>query len=430
MGWFSSPFLYPNWMPVRDGEMYAARVEFIAVNALTLGGLLRSLGPGVQLLGPPFPAGASRGELPSPSFSDNVMLDCAFGRSASRDGWQSHGAPSGEHWSLFELTKALVSIDSVTGNEEACTELLRELLKARGYQVKIQPVDSGRSNLLALRGSPAVVMSTHVDTVPPYLPAGEDSEFIYGRGSCDAKGIVAAQVMAAEQLTAEGVANFGLLFLVGEETMSDGARIANESPCGSRFIINGEPTENKLALGTKGILRVDIRARGKMAHSAYPHLGESAIDKLLDVLAGLRAIPLPHDPVLGPSTLNIGTISGGRAANVVADEATAQVLIRTVNGAEELRAEIAGLLEGRCEYEFVRDTSALRLEKLDGFETDVVAFTTDLPYLTRWGRPILLGPGSIHVAHTDHERVAKADLVRAVELYCRLVRKLKSESGN
>lgn len=331
---------------------------------------------------------------------------------------------------LFELTKTLVSIDSVTGNEKACTDFLREQLEKRGYRVELQPVDSGRSNLLASRGSPDVVLSTHVDTVPPSLPASEDSEFIYGRGTCDAKGIIAAQVMAAERLTAEGVDNFGLLFLVGEEVMSDGARVANESPCGSRFIINGEPTENKLALGTKGILRVDLRARGRMAHSAYPQLGESAIEKLLDVLADVRALPLPNDPVLGPSTLNIGMISGGRAANVVADEATAQVLIRTVNGAQELRAKIAELLEGRCEYEIVRDTPALKLERLDGFETDVVAFTTDLPYLSRWGRPILVGPGSIHVAHTDHERVAKTDLVRAVELYCRLVRKLKSESRN
>ena len=191
-------------------------------------------------------------------------------------------------------------------------------------------------------------------------------------------------------------------------------------------MINGEPTENKLALGTKGILRVDIRTRGKMAHSAYPHLGESAIDRLLDVLAGLRALALPSDPVLGPSTLNIGLMSGGRAANVIPDEATAQILIRTVNGSQALRAIIASLLDGRCEYEFVRDTPALKLEKLDGFETDVVAFTTDLPSLTRWGQPFLFGPGSIHVAHTDNERVRKADLTRAVDLYCRLVRELKA----
>jgi len=223
----------------------------------------------------------------------------------------------------------------------------------------------------------------------------------------------------------EGVENFGLVFLVGEETLSDGARVANRSPRGAQYIVNGEPTDNKLALGTKGILRVDIRTRGRMAHSAYPHLGESAIDKLLDILNDLRRLVLPEDSVLGPSTLNIGVISGGRAANVVPDQAQAQVLIRTVNGAQELRRRIEQLLGGQCEYEFVRETPALRLEKLDGFETDVVAFTTDLPNLTAWGRPLLLGPGSISVAHTDHERVRKADLERAVELYGRLVKELK-----
>jgi len=226
------------------------------------------------------------------------------------------------------------------------------------------------------------------------------------------------------------VENFGLLFLVGEETVSDGARVANLSPRGAKYIINGEPTDNKLALGSKGILRVDIRTKGKMAHSAYPHLGESAIEKLLEILTDVRRLPLPDAPVLGLSTLNIGMISGGRAANVVPDEAQAQVLIRTVNGAQELRSRLQSLLEGRCEYEFVRDTPALKLEKLDGFETDVVAFTTDLPNLTRWGRPLLLGPGSICEAHTDHERVRKTDLVRAVELYYQLVERLKGRTEN
>jgi acetylornithine deacetylase len=274
------------------------------------------------------------------------------------------------------------------------------------------------------------VLSTHLDTVPPFFPAREDEEFIYGRGACDAKGIIAAELAAAERLVGEGVGNFGLLFLVGEETVSDGARVANLSPRGAKYIINGEPTDNKLALGSKGILRVDIRTRGKMAHSAYPELGESAVEKLLDILADVRKLPLPADPVLGPATLNIGVISGGRAANVVPDEAQAQVLIRTVDDGRELRAALGRLLSGRAEFEFVRDTPALRMEKLDGFETEVVAFTTDLPSLTRWGRPLLLGPGSIRVAHTEHERVRKADLARAVELYCRLVKELKASIDN
>jgi acetylornithine deacetylase len=330
---------------------------------------------------------------------------------------------------LFELTRALVNIPSVSGEEQACAEFLRDYLAQRDFRVELLPVDSaGRANLLAVRGNPEVVLSTHLDTVPPFLPAGEDAEFLYGRGSCDAKGIAAAQIAAAEQLAAEGVENFGLLFLVGEETLSDGARAANQSPRGTRYIINGEPTDNKLAVGTKGILLVNIRARGRAAHSAYPQFGESAIEKLLDVLDGLRRLPLPSDPVLGETTLNIGVISGGRAANVIPDEAAAQVMFRTVNVSRELREKIENMLKGRCEFEIARDTPALRMEKLDGFETGVVAFTTDLPNLTRWGRPLLLGPGSISVAHTDHERVRKADLERAVELYCKLVRTLKSQA--
>ncbi len=326
---------------------------------------------------------------------------------------------------LFELTKALVDIDSVTGNESACGLFLAQYLSEHGFEVELQEVSQGRSNVLAFRGAPDVVLSTHIDTVPPFSPAGEDSEFLYGRGSCDAKGIVASQVTAAEHLIAEGVNDLGLLFLVGEEVFSDGAQTANKSPRGSRYIINGEPTENKLALGSKGVLRLDLRARGRMAHSAYPHLGESAIDKLLDSLEGLRRLSLPEDRVLGRATMNIGVIAGGRAANVVPDDATAQILFRTVGGTAEMRREISSVLDGRCEYEFVRDTPAIHMQNLDGFRTDVVAFTTDIPSLGNWGRPLLLGPGSIMVAHTDHERVRKSDLVEAVDLYCKMVRQLK-----
>jgi acetylornithine deacetylase len=327
---------------------------------------------------------------------------------------------------LFELTKSLVNIPSVTGEEGACSEYLRCRLQEQGYQVELQPVTEGRSNVLAFHGTPQVILSTHLDTVPPHVPADEDGEFIYGRGSCDAKGILASQILAAERLRDRGVRDFGLLFLVGEETTSDGAQAANATPRGSKYIINGEPTENKLVIGSKGILRLDLRTRGRMAHSAYPQLGESAIEKLLDILADLRSLALPHDSVLGASTMNIGVIAGGRAANVIPDEARAEVLFRTVKDTSELRHQIRGLLEGRCDYVFVRDTPALMMEKLDGYETVVVAFATDLPSLTCWGRPCLLGPGSISVAHTDRERVRKTDLVRAVDLYCRLVCELKA----
>lgn len=327
---------------------------------------------------------------------------------------------------LYELTKTLVNLESVTGHEQACAEFLGDYLGREGFEVELQPVAPDRSNVLALRGKPEIVLSTHLDTVPPFMPAREDEEFIYGRGACDAKGILACQVMAGRQLLGEGVNDFGLLFLVGEETFSDGARVANQSPRGSSYIINGEPTENKLALGTKGVLQVVIRAQGKMAHSAYPHLGESAINKLLDILEDLRRLPLPSDPVLGSTTMNIGMISGGRAANIIPDQAEANVMIRTVRNAQELRQRVEALLEGRCEYQVARDTPALLLERLEGFEADVFAYTTDLPSLPRWGRPLLLGPGSITEAHTDHECVRKADLTRAVELYCQMVRQLKS----
>jgi acetylornithine deacetylase len=326
---------------------------------------------------------------------------------------------------IFELAKALINIESITGHERACAEFLRGYLAARNFEVALQPVSRDRSNVFAKTGKPDVVLSTHIDTVPPFLLAREDEEFIYGRGACDAKGILAAQIVAAERLLSEGVTDFGLLFLVGEETTSDGAREANLHPPGSCYIINGEPTENKLVVGSKGTLRLDIRCKGKMAHSAYAHLGESAIDKLLDILVDLRKVSLPHDSLLGPATLSVGVISGGRAANVVPDQAAAQILIRSVNGTEELRRQLSELLAGRCEFEFVRDTPPLRMERLEGYETEVVSFTTDLPALSRWGRPVLLGPGSIRVAHTEHECIHKAELVKAVDLYCRLVRELK-----
>lgn len=330
---------------------------------------------------------------------------------------------------LFKLVQDLVNIPSITGEEETCASFLADYLRQRRWKVESIPVSSGRFNVFAQRGHPDIVLSTHLDTVPPFIPAREDEDFIYGRGSCDAKGIAAAQIEAAMRLVAEGVDGLGLLFLVGEETLSDGASAANRTPPGSKYMINGEPTCNKLALGTKGVLRIDVRARGKMAHSAYPHLGESAVDKLLDILADVRKLPLPADPTLGPCTLNIGVISGGCAANVVPGEAQAQLLFRTVPpqpGAPDLKTQVLSVLQGRCEFEIVRDTPALRMEKLDGFETDVVAYSTDLPSLTRWGRPFLLGPGSIHVAHTDDEHVRKSDLLEAVEIYCRLVRLLNA----
>jgi acetylornithine deacetylase len=336
--------------------------------------------------------------------------------------------PSGESSAdLFRLVRNLIEIPSITGNEGACCHFLVDLLTQRGWRVESLPVSPERFNVLAWRAAPEIVFSTHIDTVPPFIGAREDAEFVYGRGSCDAKGIVACQIVAAEQLAAEGMDRVGLLFLVGEETVSDGARAANLTPRGSRFLINGEPTRNKLALGTKGILWVKLHARGKMAHSAYPELGESAIHKLLDILAEIRRLPLPMDPVLGPATLNVGMISGGCAPNVIAGEAQAELLFRTVPTGEvgrDLRADLDRLLEGKCEVELVRDTPPMKMAPLDGFESDVFSFTTDLPSLTAWGQPFLLGPGAIDLAHTDHECVRKSELAQAVDLYVRMVRRL------
>lgn len=334
---------------------------------------------------------------------------------------------------LFALTRDLVHIPSVTGGEAECMEFMARYLADRGWNVERIPVSAGRFDVFAARGRPEVVLSTHLDTVPPFAPAREDDDYIYGRGSCDAKGIAAAQVTAAQRLVDEGADNFGLLFVVGEETLSDGARAANERPPGSVFFINGEPTGNKLALGTKGVLRIDLYVKGRMAHSAYPELGESAVEKLLDILADVRRLPLPHDALFGPCTLNIGVISGGCAMNVIPGEAGAQLLFRTVpepEGKLALKSRMIELLTGRCEFDVVRDTPYMKIERLDGFDSEVMAFCTDLPSLSRWGQPFLLGPGTIHVAHTDHERIAKADLVEAVDLYHRLVKLLKARHAS
>lgn len=337
---------------------------------------------------------------------------------------------------LLGLTRALIDIESVTGNERAIGEFLfvylSSLATRTGGSVERMAVDRDRFNLFASWGSPAVVLSTHIDTVPPFFPSSEDAEHVHGRGACDTKGILAAMIKAIEGLLSDGVRGFGLLLVVGEETDSLGAQVANRNPRGSRFLINGEPTENRLALGCKGALYLRIEAEGRMAHSAYPELGESAIDRLLEAVARLRAVPLPSDRVLGETTLNVGTIAGGRAANVIADQARAEIMIRTVGDTAELRrtihdalAALPGVLSGvRIAEE--RESRAVHLGSLPGFETTVVKYTTDIPRLGAWGEPFLLGPGSIHLAHTPQERVPIRELAEAVRLYAEMVRRLQT----
>jgi acetylornithine deacetylase len=331
---------------------------------------------------------------------------------------------------VFELTRELIDIESISGNEERVARYLYSYLAPLAARfdgaIQLIEVEPARFNLFARWGARLdVTLSTHLDTVPPFFPAREDDEFIHGRGACDVKGIIAAMIKAAEELLEEGQRNFGLLFVVGEERSSVGAYYAADHPMGSRYIVNGEPTENRLALGSKGVLRYTVKASGKMAHSAYPELGESAIEKLLDALAAIRAIELPVDELLGESTMNIGVIAGGRAPNVIADQAEAEIMIRLVGDSASTKAAMERAVAGRAELEFVLEIPALRLGSIDGIPTTVVKFTTDIPvFHGAWGEPFLIGPGTIHVAHTLEERVPKRELVEAIQIYRRMVKEL------
>jgi acetylornithine deacetylase len=338
---------------------------------------------------------------------------------------------------VFELTRTLIDIPSVTPEEEKVGLWLYDYLsilaaKHSGTVQKIH-VEAGRFNLFAAFGTPTVTFSTHIDTVPPFIPSREDDEFIWGRGACDTKGIIASMLIATARLLESGVRDFGLLFVVGEERNSAGAYHAaehrDEYPAGSKYIVNGEPTSNQLALGSKGAMRYEVVAHGRMAHSAYPELGDSAIVKLLDVLEAVRKIELPVDELLGPSTLNIGTIHGGRAPNVIPDEARAELFVRLVGDSTSTRAAMATAVASvpGVEASEILEIPALRLIAVEGLPTTVVAYTTDIPvFRGLWGQPLLFGPGTIHVAHTLHERVPKQELLDAVELYQKIVRQLQN----
>lgn len=328
---------------------------------------------------------------------------------------------------IFDFTRQLMEIDSTTWQEGAAGRWLRDYLSGAGFLVETQPVTEDRINIFARLGDPLVTFSSHYDTVPPYLPFREDEEKIYGRGACDAKGIIAAQVFAAQQLQAEGVRDIGLLFVVGEEDGSDGARQANRLPNRNRYLINGEPTESAQAIATKGALRIVLEAEGRTAHSAYPELGESAIEKLLDVLADLRRHDWPVDPRLGATTYNIGTLSGGRKPNVVPDHARSEVMFRTVDSPDLLFEEISVLVGSRVTVQrgfSIPPVSTEIVPELDHLPTQVVRFGTDIPCLTAWGTPLLFGPGSIHHAHTRHEFIYKSDLLAAVATYAQMARLL------
>ena len=333
----------------------------------------------------------------------------------------------------IRFTQQLCEIESTTYFEGQVGDFLAAYLTGRGWEVDQTPVpqpeeSAGKGPRWNVYAGPAgqrpdLVFSTHMDTVPPYIPFREDAEFLYGRGVCDAKGIIATQVAAAEMLRADGL-QVGLLFVSGEERDSAGAKVANESPKGSRFLINGEPTDNRLALASKGALRAVFKASGKMAHSAYPELGDSAVHKLVEVLGRLLHLELPVTQDVGPSTLNIGQVHGGHAPNVIADRAEAQVLVRLVGDSEPVRKALVEAARDLAEVDFTLEIPFVRLKAVEGLPTMVAKFTTDIPQLSNWGEPLLLGPGSIHVAHTPHERVAKKELLEAVELYVRVAKQL------
>src|SRR5579871_129821 len=332
-----------------------------------------------------------------------------------------------------QFTRKLVDIASTTYHEGAVGDFLAGFLSGRGWAVEKTPVPQPsesatggeRWNVYAATESvtPGLVFSTHMDTVPPHIPFSEDAEFMYGRGVSDAKGIIAAQCAAAEALRAAGF-RIGLLFVSGEERDSAGAIVANQSPKGSRFLVNGEPTDNRLAIASKGTLRSIVRATGKMAHSAYPELGDSAIHKLVRVMDRLLQMELPVTADVGPSTLNIGLIHGGRAPNVIADTAEAQVLVRLVGDSAPVRAAILEAAKGLAEVDFTLEIPFVRLRALPGLPTMVAKFTTDIPKLSNWGEPLLLGPGSIHVAHTPYEKLAKKELFEAIDLYIKIAKQL------
>jgi acetylornithine deacetylase len=328
---------------------------------------------------------------------------------------------------LIELTKSLMAIPSVSGEEQELANYLETLLRSYGWKTEIQPVSGSRGNLLAtLNDTPRVWFSTHMDTVPPFIPPSEDSEKIYGRGACDAKGIIASQIIAAERLRQSGIEDIGLLFTIEEERTSEGAKAANLHPLASKceYLINGEPTDNELAIGSKGTFRLKIKSTGKSAHSAYPEEGESAIEKLLDILDDIRHTKFPSDSFFGETTVNIGTIEGGVALNVIAPEAEAGLAIRLTTPRRIIEEALAAVVRGRARIEVLSCSEPVRLTAVEGFRQKVVRFTTDIPYLTNWGKPLLLGPGSILNAHTKHEFVYKRDLEEATNFYFDLASRL------
>lgn len=334
---------------------------------------------------------------------------------------------------VLDLARKLIDIESTTGNEGAVGKYLADFLRGRGYSVLEQPLGSlppdprspiPRINVIAAVGEPDVVFSTHFDCVPPFFPSRVENGVLYGRGACDAKGILAAQVAAAERLRAKGETRIGLVFVGGEERGSDGAKAANKIGSKTRFLINGEPTELRLGSATRGCYRVKLTAKGKAAHSGYPELGESAIEKLMDCLLSLRSADWPSDPLLGRTHYTVGLINGGVAPNVIPPNAEAEVFFRTVGDPAPVREVLHKAIAGRADIQEILELPAVRMHTVAGFETAVFSYFSDVPFLSNWGTPLLIGPGTIHVAHTDHEQLSIDELNRAVDTYEQLAETL------
>jgi acetylornithine deacetylase len=326
----------------------------------------------------------------------------------------------------FELTARLMSIHSVTGEEREVGEFLHAYLADLGYRVERQSVTSDRFNLLVSARDARLILCTHIDTVPPPLPVREDGEFLYGRGACDTKGIIAAMLEAGERLRRNAISNFGFLFVVGEETDSGGAKAANTLNWNSEYVIVGEPTENQLARAQKGALMANLTVMGRAAHSGYPELGVSAIQNLWNVLSDCHNADWGNDPVLGKGTFNIGVFQGGERANIVPARASASVMIRTVSPRSQIEGRMRGIVESRATMEIVSASDPQILHVVDGFPSTVVSFGSDAPHLGKLGKRLLIGPGSILEAHTADEKISKKELMKGVDLYEQLVRKLLS----
>jgi acetylornithine deacetylase len=324
---------------------------------------------------------------------------------------------------VVQVTRGLVDIDSTTGREGDVVLWTATLLSQAGYEVVEQVVQGPRRNLYAAFGKADVVFSTHLDCVPPFFPSRLDGDTLHGRGSCDAKGAAASQIAALETLRREGITNVGLLLVVGEERGSDGAKTAHALASGSRYLVNGEPTDNRLGIGTRGILRVNLKASGRAAHSSFPELGDSAVEKLLDALVALRSIPVPEHELMGRTHYTVGVLNGGVAPNVIPAAAEAEVMFRTVGDLPALRQSLRSL-ERWVNVEEVLEVPPVTMPSVPGFETATFPYTTDIPFLSSWGTPLLFGPGSIHVAHTDDEHVTVPELRKAVDGYIALAKYL------